>query len=145
VLAAALSMGLVATTPSVGAASPEGKLLRIINRVRDQHALHTLRLNVRLSQDAERHTRSMIRQAKLYDPPNLARLLRPYDWKRVGASVSGCNATLAGLVRAWMAHGPHREILLLPGLRSAGVGVIFQAGRSACGRDQFWATAIMYG
>jgi len=145
VLAAALTMGLVAGTPSVGVASPEGKLLRIVNRVRDRHGLHTLRPNLRLSVDAERHTRNMIRQAKLYDPPDLARLLRPYDWKRVGASASGCNASLRGLVRAWMAHGHHRDILLLPGLRSAGVGVVFEAGRSACGTDQFWATAIMYG
>jgi uncharacterized protein YkwD len=144
-LTAALTIGFVAGAPSAGARSPESKLLRLVNGVRTRHGLHTLRMNARLSEDAERHTRRMIRQGQLFDPPNLAQLLRPYDWKRVGASVSGCNGTLKGLVRAWMAHGQHRDILLLPGLRRAGVGVVFEGGKSACGHDQFWATGIVYG
>jgi uncharacterized protein YkwD len=120
-------------------------LLKIVNEVRAKHGLRTLRMNARLSEDAERHTRRMIRRGQLFDPPNLAQLLRPYDWKRVGAAVSGCRGSLRRLVRAWMAHAAHRDILLLPGLRRAGVGVVFVSGRSACGRDQFWATGIVYG
>jgi uncharacterized protein YkwD len=143
-LTAALTLGAVGTPVAV-ASSPEAKLLRIINRVRASHDLRALRLNPRLSEDAERHTRRMIRRAELFDPPNLPRLLRPYDWRTVGASVAGCDATLRGLVRAWMAHDQHRDILLLAGLRRAGIGVVFERGKSACGRDRYWATGILYG
>jgi uncharacterized protein YkwD len=145
VLTTALTMGVVASASSAGAASPEAKLLNVINHVREQHGLRALQLNVRLSEDAERHTRRMIDRAELFDPPNLPRLLRPYDWRTVGASVSGCDDTLQGLMRRWMAHDEHRDILLIPGLRRAGIGVVFADGRTACGLDQFWATGILYG
>lgn len=144
-LTVGLTMGVVAGAPIAAASSSEAKLLRIINRVRTSHELRALRLNARLSEDAERHTRKMIRRAALFDPPNLPRLLRPYDWRTVGASVAGCDGSLEGLVRAWMAHDHHRDILLLPGLRRAGIGVVFERGKSACGRNQFWATGILYG
>ncbi len=39
----------------------------------------------------------------------------------------------------------HRSIILHPKLRRAGIGVILKNGKSACGRGQVWATAIMYG
>ena len=143
-LVVALTVGL-APAP-IAHAGPRDRLLTIINRVRANHGLRTLRLNISLSKDARRHTRSMIRAGRIYDPPNLYRLLKPYkDWRRVGGSVAGCRSTLRRLVRAWMAHGQHRDILMLPALRRAGVGVIYVDGKSACGRRQFWATAILYG
>ena len=140
-----LTVGSVATAPAASGVSHEARLLRIINRVRAAHHLWTLRLNAGLSDDAERHTRRMVQVNRIYDPPDLVRLLRPYDWRRVAGSVAGCDGTLNGLVRAWMAHAEHREILLLPGLRYAGIGVVVAEGQSACGRDSYWATGILYG
>jgi hypothetical protein len=63
----------------------------------------------------------------------------------VGASIEACAGNLYGLVRRWMGHDSHRALILLPGLRRAGAGVILAEGRSMCGADQFWATVIMYG
>lgn len=139
-----LALGL-APAP-IAQAAPRDRLLTIINRVRANHDLRSLRLNVSLSEDAKRHTRRMIRAGRLFDPPNLYRLLEPYDdWDRIGGSVAGCRGSLRELVRAWMAHGEHRDILLLPALRRAGIGVIFVEEMTSCGRRQFWATGILYG
>jgi uncharacterized protein YkwD len=143
-LATCLALGVMA--PPVAQAGPlRTKLLGIINRIRENHDLRALRLNVRLSEDAKRHTRKMIRRGELFDPRNLAELLEPYRWNDVGADVVGCHDTLNAMVRQWMGESFHRRIILHPDLRRAGVAVIRVDGRSACGRDQVWATAIMYG
>lgn len=143
-LATLLALGAVAA-PVAQAGPLRTKLLGIINRVRENHDLRALRLNVRLSEDAKRHTRKMIRRGELFHPRNLAELLEPYRWDDVGAEVVGCHDTLNAMVRQWMGESVHRRIILHPDLRRAGIGVIRVDGRSACGRDQVWATAIMYG
>jgi uncharacterized protein YkwD len=149
----AVLVGVVSVTLVLGAAvapaaasGPETRLLSMLNHVRQRHDLRPLRVNTRLSEDAERHTRTMIRQDRLFDPRNLAKILRPYgDWKHIGASIEACAGTLYELVRRWMGHDSHRAIILLPGLRRAGVGVVLADGKSMCGRDQLWASAMLYG
>ncbi|GIU99739.1 MAG: hypothetical protein KatS3mg014_1355 [Actinomycetota bacterium] len=148
ILAGALALWLgsgVVASPVAEAGPLRTKLLRIINRVRDNHDLRPLRLNLRLSEDAKAHTRRMIRRGELFDPPNLAELLEPYRWDDLGADAVGCDETLNAVVRRWLEDEPHREIVLHPALRRAGIGVIRVDGRSGCGRDQAWVTAIMYG
>ena len=120
------------------------RLLELINRTRQHHDLHALRTNARLSDDAEGHTRKMIRRGKLFDPTNLREVLRPYPWK-LGASVVGCAGTLGRIVQLWMHSKVHRDILLNPRLRRAGVGVIPTEGNTSCGRDAIWATSLIYG
>lgn len=142
-LAASLALG-VATAP-VAQAGQRDKLLAILNRIRDNHGLTSLKLNVRLSGPAKAHTRKMIRRGEIFDPNNLYDLLDPYAWHDVGADVVGCHDTLKAMVHQWMGEDFHRSIILHPKLRKAGIGVIRVDGKSACGRDQFWATAIMYG
>lgn len=137
---------LAAAAPPPAHAGPlRSKLLRIIDRVRENHGMRAVRLNLRLSEDAKRHTRKMIRRGELFDPPNLRQLVEPYGWDDVAGAVVGCDGTLRALVRSWLASDPHRDILLHPKLRRAGIGVIRVEGRSACGRDRVWATAILYG
>lgn len=148
VLVGVLTVALVlsAAVSASAASTPEAKLLSMLSGVRQRHDLRPLRVNVRLSEDAERHARTMIRQDRLFDPRNLAKILRPYDdWTQVGASIEACAGSLYGLVRRWMGHGSHREIILLPGLRRAGVGVVLAEDESMCGADQLWATVMMYG
>lgn len=141
---ACLGLGMVAS-PVAEAGPLRTKLLQILNRVRENHDLRPLRLNLRLSEDAKAHTRKMIRRGELFDPPNLADLLDPYRWDDIGADAVGCRDTLNRMVRQWMSEGFHRRIILHPDLRRTGIGVIRVDGKSACGRDQVWATAIMYG
>lgn len=143
-LAACLVIGVVGVTSAL-AGSLDAKLVRIVNRVRVAHDLRALKPSDRLSRDAERHTRAMIDRGELYDPGNLAKLLKPYDWDEVGASVVGCAGTTGALVRAWMHSDIHRSILLNEDVERIGMGAIRAAGSSTCGRDQIWATGIVYG
>jgi uncharacterized protein YkwD len=143
-LAACLTMG-VAFAPAAEAGPLRTKLLGIINRIRVNHDLDRITINRPLSDDAKAHTRKMIRRGELFDPKNLYDLLEPYDWSDVGADVVGCHATLNAMVKQWMGEAFHRTIILHPDLRRAGVAVIRVDGRSPCGRNQLWATAIMYG
>jgi uncharacterized protein YkwD len=143
-LAVCLMTGMVAA-PAAEAGPLRTKLLRVINRVRDNHDLDPVRLNKRLSEDAKAHTRKMIRRGELFDPRNLAELLEPYNWDTIGADVVGCHDTFNGMMKQWMGEAFHRSIILHPDLERTGIGAIFADGKSACGRDQVWATAIMYG
>jgi len=143
-LAACLALGVTAA-PVAQAGPLERKLLNIINRVRVNHDLDRIAMNKRLSPDAERHTRKMIRRGELFDPRNLYELLDPYNWNDVGADVVGCHDSLNKMVRQWMGEAFHRSIILHPSLERAGIGAIRKDGKSACGRDQVWATAILYG
>jgi uncharacterized protein YkwD len=144
-LTVALATGTALHAPTAGAASREAKLLEAVNRVRQAHGLAALRLNLDLSEDAERHTHRMIELDAIFDPPNLTRLLRPFDWRRVAGSVAGCALTVRGLVRTWMHHAEHREVLMLGGVRWAGFGVVAADEPNACGHGSLWSTGILYG
>jgi len=143
-LAVCLTLG-VALAPAAEAGPLRTKLLNTINRIRVNHDLDRITLNRPLSDDAKAHTRKMIRRGELFDPKNLYELLEPYNWNDIGADVVGCHDTLNAMVKQWMGESFHRSIILHPDLQKAGVAVIRVAGKSACGRDQVWATAIMYG
>src|SRR5512141_156326 len=143
-LAACLTVGL-AFAPAAEAGPMRTKLLGIINRIRVNHDVDRIGLNRPLSDDARVHTRKMIRRGELFDPKNLYDILEPYNWNDVGADVVGCHDTLNAMVRQWMSESFHRTIILHPDLQKAGVAVIRVGGKSACGRNQLWATAIMYG
>lgn len=144
-LAVALLTTGVAAAPAAEAGSLRTKVLHAINRVRANHDLNTLSLNRPLSDDARAHTRKMIRRGKLFDPRNLAQLLEPYNWDVIGADVVGCHSTVQKIMRQWMSEGLHRDIILHPALEKAGIGAIATSGKSECGRDKVWVTAIMYG
>lgn len=143
-LAVCLALG-VGSAPAAEAGPLRVRLLSIINRVRVNHDLDRIGLNRPLSDDAKAHTRKMIRRGYLFDPRNLYELLDPYNWNDVGADVVGCHDSLNKMVRQWMGEAFHRSIILHPSLEKAGVAVIRVKGKSTCGRDQVWATAIMYG
>jgi uncharacterized protein YkwD len=119
------------------------KLLALINDTRVDHGLRPLKLRPPLADDAARHTQRMIRRGAIFDP-DLRRILEPYTWDVAGA-VTGCHRSARALVRAWLRSAVHRSVLLNPGLRRIGVGADRVGGRSACGDDPVWATAIAYG
>jgi len=147
-LAGTLVVGMLSTGIAAAPAAEAGlrnKVLSAINRVRENHDLNALSLNRRLSDDAAAHTRKMIRRGKLFDPTNLAQLLEPYSWNVIGADVVGCQSTVQKILKQWMSEGLHRDILLHPALEKAGIGAIGTDGKTACGRDKIWTTAIMYG
>lgn len=144
-LAVALMTTGVATAPAAEAGSLRHKVLHALNRVRANHGLDTLSLNRPLSDEAKAHTRKMINRGKLFDPRNLQELLEPYNWDVLGADVVGCHSSVQKIMRQWMSEKFHRKIILHPALEKAGVGAIATPGKTACGRDEIWTTAIMYG
>lgn len=110
------------------------------------HDLRPLKLKANLSDTAKAHTRSMIREGRLFDVANLAGILSPYTgYDTLGADVVGCGVTLFHMHREMMHHADHRKILLSGKVDFVGIGVIHVFGRSACGWNQVWATAIFFG
>ncbi len=143
ILVAMLMLGFLAPAAH---ASLRTRYLQIINNTRVQHDLRPLRLNTKLSDTAKGHTRKMIRDGRLFDVGNLAEILSPYaGYQTLGADVVGCGDTLFRMHRLMMHHTYHRKIILSRKVDFVGIGVIHTAGRSGCGRNQFWATAIFFG
>lgn len=127
------------------AATLRTRLLLLINRARESHGVRPLRLSEPLSDDAQRHTRAMIRRDRLFHTEDLSSVLRPYRW-RVSGEILGCARWLQGLVRAWLSSGEHRSILLDPRFRRVGLGPIATREGRSCGPGlRVWATAIFYG
>lgn len=122
------------------------RYLHLINRSRVRRDLRPLKLHLKLSGDALAHTHNMIRKNRLFDIGDLVLLLYPYAGsKTIGADVVGCGSTLAHLHKRMLHEAHHRRILLSPKTRYAGIGVIKDTGRSPCGKDDLWATTIVYG
>lgn len=137
---------LLAMLAAPAHATLRSRYLNLINHSRVQHDLGRVKLKVRLSKDAKAHTRKMIRRGRLFDVGNLSEILSPYPgYKVLGADVVGCGDTLPGMHRQMMHHAYHRKILLSGKVDFVGIGVIHVAGRSGCGRNRIWATAIFFG
>jgi uncharacterized protein YkwD len=144
-LVATLALSVVEAPVATAGDGSRQRLLRLVNRTRDNHNLQLLKLDRALSNDARAHTARMIRQDRIYDPSNLADILSDYQWDDVGADVVGCAQTLRRLHRAFMSDAAHRSILLNRNLRRVGIGVIKNDARNRCGRGSFWTTEIFYG
>lgn len=146
VIATALMIFLeTASAQTANAIGARGKMLKMINNVRERNDLRELRIDRSLSRDAVRHTRRMVEANEVFDPANLDAILSDEPWERIGASVSGCAGTVRGVHRAWMRHAAHRDIMLEPRLRRIGIGVITDRSRNICGRGSIWATELFYG
>ncbi len=127
-------------------ATLRSRYLHLINHSRVQRDLARVKLNVRLSDTAKAHTRKMIRKGRLFDVGNLGEILSPYaGYKVLGADVVGCGDNLFSMHRQMMHHAYHRKILLSGKVDFVGIGAIHVSGRSGCGRNQVWATAIFFG
>ena len=140
-----LVFGVIVAPASHASGGGRAKLIRLINRARDNRDLHLVRIDSSLSRDALRHTRRMIDRNAIYDPRNLTKILRDEPWDDIGASVVGCASSLFKLHKAWMHHAAHRVILMNPKIRRIGIGVIRDSSRNSCGRGWFWGTELFYG
>ena len=145
-LVLALGLGVVAVpTAQASTDAYRRTLLDILNRTRAHHDLRPVKINLRLSDDALHWSNVMIREDRIYDPPNLAQLLAPYSWNDVGADVVGCGTTIHEIHKLFMTEAFHRSIILHPKLRRVGIGVVRADDRNRCGRGSYWATELSYG
>jgi uncharacterized protein YkwD len=142
VLASALVVHSGARARAEGSRST---LLHLVNRTREHHDLRRVKLNRSLSRDAHHWSQVMLRNDRIYDPPDLSRMLAPYDWNRVGADVVGCGGTLHRVHRAFMHDASHRAIILDSEVRRVGIGVVRADTKNRCGNRSFWVTEIYYG
>ena len=94
-MSAILALGIAFAPAARAGGGVRSKVLQMVNATRDNHDLHTLRIDRSLTRDALRHTRRMIANNAIYDPTNLTRILQDEPWDDVGASVVGCADTLS--------------------------------------------------
>jgi uncharacterized protein YkwD len=139
VIAVSLLAGVVSLAAAGASANMTDDMLHMINRKREAHGMHDLRLGHRVTRRARAHTRRMIRRNELFH----SRTVSPTRERRItwGENV-GCARSTRRLFRALM-HSPlHRANILHRGFHRAGLGVLESRGRNICGRHSIWTTQI---
>jgi uncharacterized protein YkwD len=129
---------LAATTATPASAGAyRGQMFSLINKARTNHSVHTVKLNIDLSQAARHHSRRMATLGYVFHTPNIAGKLKDVGWSIYGENI-GMAHTLKRVRKLWMASPPHRDNLLNHQFDWVGVGVVHRDG-------WFWVTAIFYG
>lgn len=105
-------------------ATYEAAVLRQINARRTARGLRALRMSSCVDRFAESRSRRMAVNDEMVHYPGLRRMFSSCGGSTVGEVVArGRGFALASIVvRAWMRSPSHRDVLLLPRFRSAGVG-----------------------
>jgi uncharacterized protein YkwD len=123
---------------SAGLSHAESAVLQEMNRVRAQHGLASLRYQPQLQRAARAHTHEMI-ATNVFSHGAFAGRMRQFG---IVAAIAGENiawgtgseGSARSIVAAWLASPEHRENLLRPSFRRAGVGDLlgrFQGFRAA--------------
>jgi Uncharacterized protein with SCP/PR1 domains len=114
------------------------KVLELINRSRASHHLGHLRLRVSLSDSAWRHSYRMMKAGRLFHTPNLAEcILSSTNATRWGENIAS-GPSVGGINSAWMGSPVHRQNILDPRFRRAGIGVVKSGAH-------YWITLDLYG
>jgi uncharacterized protein YkwD len=124
VLAVLLSAG---TAQAAALSSSEASLLTTINSVRRSHGLASLRVDFRLVRAARGHSADMMRRQYFAHGSVMGRALRAGARGPVfGEDLAwGTSLTAQWVVERWLASPSHRAILLRPGFRRVGIGIVF--------------------
>ena len=122
---------------SANAATVSAATLCLINRVRAAYHLRPLRPNRELQAVAVAQTHNMVRRDYFADNPpsgqTLAARIAASRYLAHAARFSTAQnigwgtvreASPARMLEAWMASPPHRQVILTPAYRDAGVGVV---------------------
>jgi uncharacterized protein YkwD len=126
-----------AGSPARSVSGSERSLLRTINSVRTSRGLAPLRVDFRLVRSARSHSADMLRR-QYFAHGSVASRARALGAR---GPVFGENlAWAAGLtaqwvVNQWLASPSHRAVMLRPGFRRVGIGIVFGtfAGRGGAG------------
>ena len=147
---AALAVALASALALAAPASPgqsvklerrvvlEGAVVREMNRVRAAHGLTALRMSPGLRAAALGHSQSMLKRGffghdSADGPAFSERIRRHYTsrgWRMwsVGEALlasEGRDVDAHAIVAAWLESPPHREIVLSPTWREAGIGALY--------------------
>lgn len=116
----------------------------LVNDARAAHGLRRLRRAGTLGRAARAHARDMRRRGYFEhrspggSTPKIRARRAGYRGALVGETIAlsiGSRASAAAVVRSWLRSPGHRDVLLDPRMRDAGVGIAVgvQAGRGAAG------------
>ncbi|MFB3738104.1 MAG: CAP domain-containing protein [Candidatus Velamenicoccus archaeovorus] len=138
-LAGVLLSGTGPDRAGAGEITRRERMLSLTNEVREQHRRADLRLNMRLSRYAKRHSLQMARAGHLFhsDTSVLTRALQPFHWSIGGENV-GVGSSVESLQDAFMASPTHRENILRPSFDHTAIGMVRVGGR-------LWVTVVFYG
>jgi uncharacterized protein YkwD len=139
-----------------GRPSLEAAVIRALNEVRAEQGLQPLHASPSLRSAARGHSRAMLDYGFFsHDSADGSafseRIKRYYTnrgWRTwsVGEALlasQGISIDAAGIVKAWLESPPHREIILSPTFRDAGVGALYapSAPKAFSGADTIVVTA----
>lgn len=110
-------------------ASPETKMILLINAERSDHGLHRLHPNVHLRRSARSHSRDMVRRHYFDHRHFKDRILHSgyvnKKWKageNIAWATGGVDCQL--IFNHWMTSPPHRKNILDPSFKHIGVGIV---------------------
>jgi uncharacterized protein YkwD len=133
-LAVLALLGPAAAAQAGTLSGSEVAVLRTMNAVRTSQGLVPLRVDVRLVRAARGHSADMIRRQYFAHGSVARRALRAGARGPIfGETLAwGQGVTAQWIVNKWLASPSHRTVLLRPGFRRVGVGIIYGtfAGRS---------------
>lgn len=134
---AALPVGTTRAAARCSAAQPPAPLLRLLNAARAEQGVAPVRHDARLARSARRHSCDMVAHHYFaHDSRSGARFsarIARVGWMRgrrhwrVGENLAwgrGPRAAPAATVSAWLQSPAHRRILLSPGYRVVGIGIV---------------------
>lgn len=137
-------MAVALTTVAVGPAAATTRLERRrdhlvtwSNDYRNSKGVHDLREGTALDGIAQRHSRRMADQRRLYHTADLGTLLRSYSFTSWGENV-GYGPTMWSVFQAFLRSSSHRANLLDRGYHRVGIGVVKAHG-------VFWITMVFAG
>ncbi len=139
ILAVSAMMGASFAAPSAHALSPRhptvrpgtsalrDRMLALVNRSRHSHGLPRLRLNLRLSREALKHSRQMARNGAISHTADLVNLIRGVGGTVFGEDV-GKGRAIVGIRDAWLRRPDTHRILLDARFHNVGLAVIHIGG-----------------
>lgn len=140
-LVAVLSVSLagpLTAGPAVAANGDERQLRAMVNDVRDERRVRTLKMRRFLVRAARHHSREMAASGTLEHSDDLAAVAGGRPWRIIGENI-GYGPSMEVLHEAFMDSPPHRRNQLNEAYRLVGVGT----ARGADGR--IWVTVLFLG
>ncbi len=127
-----------AVTSGEAAGPGSWELLRATNQSRARFDLPPLRLNLELSEIAQRHSMAMARAGSLFHTPDVGIYLRAIDWRTWGENVGYTPGDVGSVHDAFMASPSHRVNILNGAFRRVAIGAVRVDGT-------LWVTVFFYG
>jgi uncharacterized protein YkwD len=121
------------------AGNPSGWALYMeTNQAREDHQVHALTVNRRLSNLARRHSRAMATERRMYHTPDPSVYLDGLSWNSWGENVGYTTGETTDVQRAFMQSLVHRHNILNGGFQHVAVGSVRVDGI-------LWVTLFFYG